>query len=61
MGSDNWMKIHGVTRREGKGIPSCVWQHEVQDETTLDSVQNTLKVAVLEGDKVVMDLIAISY
>lgn len=61
MGSDNCVKIHGVTRREGKGIPSCVRQYDVQDENALDSVRNTLKVAVLEGDKIVKDLVAISY
>ena len=38
MGSDNCVKIHGVTRREGKGTPNCVQQYEVQDETALYSV-----------------------
>ena len=61
MGSYNRVKIHGVTRREGKGVHSCIKQYEVQDEKTLDSIQNTLKVAVLEGDKTVKDLVAISY
>ena len=36
--SDKCVKIHGVTRREGKGIPSCVRQYEVHVETILDSV-----------------------
>mgnify|MGYP003340844425 CR=1 FL=1 len=61
MASEKCVKIHGVTRREGKGIPDCVRQFEVKDESTLDSVRNTIKVAVLEGDELVEDLVAISY
>ena len=44
-----------------KGPSSCVRQFEVHDNFTLDSVQNTLKVAALEGDRVVKDLVAIAY
>lgn len=50
-----------MTRKEGKGIPNCIRQFEVKDETTLESIRNTVKVAVLEGDEQVQDLVAISY
>lgn len=55
------VKIHGVTRLNGKGIPLCVQQYEVNDEKNLDEVRNTVKVAVLEGDPVAKDLLAISF
>ena len=61
MASEKCVKIHGVTRKEGKGIPNCIRQFEVKDETTLESIRNTVKVAVLEGDEQVQDLVAISY
>ena len=32
--SNQCVKIHGVTRKEGKGIPACVRQFEVKDEKT---------------------------
>ena len=55
------VRIHGVTRREGKGIPSIIKQLEVQDINEVERVRNTIKVAVLEGDTKVNDLVAISY
>ena len=58
---DKKVRIHGVTRREGKGIPSVVKQLEVQDVKQVENVRNTVKVAVLEGDSKVKDLLAISY
>ena len=58
---DKKVKIHGVTRREGKGIPQVVKQYEVQDKKELEKVRNNVKVAVLEGDSAIEDLIAISY
>ena len=33
----------------GKGIPMCVQQYEVNDERNLDEAANTVKVVVLEG------------
>ena len=47
--------------REGKGIPSIIKQLEVQDINEVERVQNTIEVAVLEGDTKVNDLVAISY
>ena len=55
------VKIHGVTRREGKGIPTIVKQLEVQNIKEVEKVRNTIKVAVLEGDAQTKDLLAISY
>ena len=58
---DKKVKIHEVARREGKGIPKIVKQFEVQDKKEVEKVRNTVKVAVLEGDSQVKDLVAISY
>ena len=55
------MKIHGVTRREGKGVPKIIQQFEANDEKQLEMVRNTIKVAVLEGDAAIDDLVAILY
>ena len=55
------VNIHGVTRQNAKGIPMCVHQYEVSDEKNLDEQRNTIKVAVLEGDPLIKDLVAISY
>ena len=54
-------KIHGVTRREGKGVPKIIRQFEANDEKQLEMVRHTIKVAVLEGDAAIDDLVAISY
>ena len=50
-----------MTRKEGKGIPTCVRQFEVKDEKMLEAVRNTVQVAVLEGDEQINDLVAISF
>ena len=42
--------VHGVTRKGGRGIPSCVQQQEEKNRKTVDSVRETVKVAKLEGD-----------
>ena len=55
------VKIHGVTRKEGKGIPSIVKQLEIQNFKEVEKVRNTVKVAVLEGDAQIKDLLAILY
>ena len=39
----------------------CVHQYEVSDEKNLDEQRNTIKVAVLEGDPLTKDLVAISF
>ena len=42
-------------------ITSVIKQLEVQDIKQVDNVRNAVKVAVLEGDSKVKDLLAISY
>ena len=59
--SKNRVKIHGVTRCDKKGIPDCVKQVELKNEKLVLQARNTVKVAVLEGDDVIEDLVAISY
>ena len=49
---DKKVQIHGVTRREGKGIPQVMKQFKVQDQKELEKVRNNVKVSVLEGDSV---------
>ena len=55
------LKLHGVTRLNGKGIPLCVQQYEVNDKFSLDEVRNSVKVAGLEGDSVAKKILAISF
>ena len=38
MANEKRVKIHGVTRCEGRGIPSCIKQFPVKDEITLESI-----------------------
>ena len=59
--SKNKVKIHGVTRTDNRGIPKCVLQTEVQNDKVAEEQRNTVKVAVLEGDKTIQDLVAISF
>ena len=59
--SKQCVKIHGVTWKEGKGILACVRQFEVKDEIMLEVVRNTVQVEVLEGDKQINNLVAISF
>ena len=50
--------VHGVTRKGGRGIPSCVQQEEVKTRTAVQKVWGTVKVAKLEGDPDCMCLVA---
>ena len=59
--STNNVKIHGVTRLDKKGIPSCVLQDVVQNKELASKVKGTVKVAVLHGEDRCRDLLAISY
>ena len=59
--SKNKVKIHGVTRTDNRGIPKCILQTEMQNQKIADEIRNTVKVAVLNGDKTVKDLVAISF
>ena len=42
--------VHGVTRKGGRDIPSCVQQQEAKNRKTADEVRGTVKVEKLEGD-----------
>ena len=57
----NKVKIHGVTRNDKKGLPKCIGQIELSNEKMVQKYQNTIKVAKLEGDPAITNLIAISY
>ena len=59
--SINKIKIHGVTRTDNRGIPKCVLQTELQNDKMADEQRNTVKVAVLENDTTIKDLVAISF
>ena len=52
--------VHSVTRKGGRGIPSCVQQQEEKNQKTVNSVCGTVKAAKLEGDPGFLCLIASS-
>ncbi len=51
--------VHGVCRKEGHGVPSCVLQKEVK-KAEQAAVRGQTKAAVLEGDTECPDLVAFS-
>ena len=51
---------HGVTRPSLSGVPQNVKQTEVARKKELETVRNTVKVAVLQGDMVCKDLVCVS-
>ena len=54
------VKVHGVTRKGMRGIPSCVVQNEEKARKKQLMVRGTTKAAVLKGDPDCPDLIATS-
>ena len=52
--------IHGVTRPSLRGIPPIVKQEEVKRKSDLEKVRHTVKGAILKGDEVCTNLIALS-
>ena len=58
--SKNKVNIHGVTRKDLKGIPSCVMQTKLDNKDMAQKARGTIKVAVLEGDPGAKYLLAIS-
>ena len=57
---DQRVMVHGITRANGRGVPSLVKQQEVTKKGELEAVRNTVKAARLKGDTVCKDLIFIS-
>ena len=55
----NKVMVHGVCRKEGRGILACVFQKEVKKNEQA-AVRGTTKAAVLEGDPACKDLVAFS-
>jgi hypothetical protein len=56
----NKVLLHGVTRKGGRGIPSCILQDEVTNKKKQMAVRGTVKAAVLQGDPDCPDLVASS-
>eukprot|EP00957_Ditylum_brightwellii_P055888 4234718-Ditylum_brightwellii.AAC.1 len=52
--------VHGVTRKGGRGIPSCVLQVEVKNRTAQLVVGGTVKEAILRGDPECDGFVAVS-
>ena len=54
--------IHGVCRKQGRGLPSCVYQEDVKDPTSnkAQTLRGTTKAAVLVGDENCKDLVVFS-
>lgn len=55
----NKVMVHGVCRKEGRGVPSCVLQKEVK-KNEQESIRGMTKAAVLEGDPDCPSLVAFS-
>ena len=53
------VKIHGVIRKSGRGVPACVFQEDVKGKEA-DARRGTVKVALLKGDTKSSDLIVAS-
>ena len=57
---ENKIKLHGVTRKSGRGLPSFVLQEEVQNRTEQEKVRGTVCAAELRGDPHCPSLLAVS-
>ena len=51
--------IHRVTRPTLRGVPLCVKQDEAKKKGELEVVQNTAKVALLQGDSIFKDIVCV--
>ena len=58
---DKKVKMYVVTQQNTKGIPMCVHQYGNRSKSKLDEQGNTMKVAILKGDHLIKELVAISY
>ena len=54
------VKLHGVTRKSGRGLPSFVLQEEVKNTKEQDKVRGTVLAAELTGDPECPSLLAVS-
>eukprot|EP00957_Ditylum_brightwellii_P146697 11166851-Ditylum_brightwellii.AAC.1 len=52
--------VHGVTRKGGWNLPSCVLQEKVISRTGQLAVQGTVNAAILHGDPECKGLVAVS-
>jgi hypothetical protein len=57
---NNEVLVHGVARKNGRGLPKCVIQEEVENKNLQAKVRGTTKAAVLEGDSECPDIVAFS-
>ena len=46
----NKIKLHGITRKSGRGLTNCVLQEEVQNKVHQEKVRGTFFAAELVGD-----------
>ena len=56
----NKVKLHGVTRKGGRGLPQSVIQEEVQNRVEQEKVRGTVIAAELVGDPTCPSLLAVS-
>ena len=54
------IKLHGVTRKSGRGLPSTIMQQEMQNKAEQEKFRGTVLVAELVGDSKCPSLIAVS-
>ena len=54
------IKLHGVTRKSGRGLPASVMQEELHNRKGQENVQVTVIAAELVGDSKFPSLIAVS-
>ena len=54
------VKLHGVTRKGGRGLPNCVLQDEKTNQKEQEKVRGTVCAAELVGDITCPSLIAVS-
>ena len=53
-------KLHGVTRKSGRGLPASIMQEELHDRKEQEKVRGTVIVAELVGDSKCPSLISVS-
>ena len=54
------IRLHGVTRKSGRGLPSFVLQEEITNKTEQEKVRGTVIAAELVGDASCQSLLAVS-